>query len=113
MYIYIYIIPEKKVANQRRKNLKNDAKIKGKCPVIFFYYESYKFLFLGDIFLSFMHRFSRFCAVGCRFLRGDTESERDFENRDVTLNLNRLDKIVFAKFYFVFRRKFRILLLHR
>ena len=56
----------KKVGIQRRKNVNNDARMKGKCPKILRNNESYEFLFLGVIFLSFMRRYSRFCVVGYR-----------------------------------------------
>ena len=56
----------KKVGIQRCKNVNNDARMKGKCPNILRNYESYEFLFLGVIFLSFMRRYSRFCIDGYR-----------------------------------------------
>ena len=46
MYIYICLHQTwKKGGIQRRKNVNNDARMKGKCPNILRNYESYEFLF--------------------------------------------------------------------
>ena len=43
IYVYMYIYHTwKKLGIQRRKNVNNDARMKGKCPNILRNYESYK-----------------------------------------------------------------------
>ena len=66
-YLYIYIYHTwKKVGIQRRKNVNNDAWMRGKWrPKKGIHMTHYCEVFWG-IFLSFLRRYSRFCIVGYR-----------------------------------------------
>lgn len=69
MYVCIIYL-EKKVGNQRCKNVNNEAKMNGKRRInertMSLKKGIYYLKIFSGIFLSFLHRFSRFCVVGLR-----------------------------------------------